>query len=150
MAQRIPQITLEPLQSIRCFVVHIASSGDMSMVSKQQTYQFKTNPSDNTSHTILQNGVIELPILIRSSLIFHALFGLLIRPVSYHLIINQAAMGLVIVFTTRPLGPWGDLRGEKFAPPCRRFSRSKFGADGLVEMQGGWVMSEDMADMLKL
>jgi len=47
-------------------------------------------------------------------------------------------------------GPWGDLRGEKFAPPCRRFSRSKFGADGLVEMQGGWVMSEDMADMLKL
>ena len=167
MAQRIPQITLEPLQSIRCFVVHIASSGDMSMVSKQQTYQNKTNPSDNTSHTILQNGVIELPILdhfggiqriqmytvvilIRSSLIFHALFGLLIRPVSYHLIINQAAMGLVIVFTTRPLGPWGDLRGEKFAPPCRRFSRSKFGADGLVEMQGGWVMSEDMADMLKL
>lgn len=47
-------------------------------------------------------------------------------------------------------GALGDLRGEKFAPPCRRFSRSQFGADGLVEMQGGWVMSEDMADMLKL
>ena len=66
MAQRIPQITLEPLQSIGCFVVHIASSGDMSMVSKQQTYQNKTNPSDNTSHIILQNGVIELPILVES------------------------------------------------------------------------------------
>jgi len=93
------------------------------MVSKQQTYQNKTNPSDNTSHTILQNGVIELPILAESKELF---------------------------FITRPSGPWGDLRGEKFAPPCRRFSRSKFGADGLVEMQGGWVMSEDMADMLKL
>lgn len=67
--------------------------------------------SPKWSHWITHFGGIQriqtcIVVLIRSSLIFHALFGLLIRPVSYHLIINQAAMGLVIVFTTRPSGPW--------------------------------------------